>query len=115
MQSVASVGYWAGALVVGGFTAIVFWRLFTRKISLTGLLEGDSRGATGYTTGFSPGRAQLLTFTLLFAVYYLAQLIGNPKAFPQVPDSALAVLGGSQATYLGGKAYALLLKNRSAH
>ena len=112
MQSVAAFAYWASAILMAGFMGIIFWKLFTRKINLSGLLQGDSREAGGYATAFSPGRAQLLTFTLLFAVYYLAQVISNPKAFPKVPDAALAVLGGSQATYLGGKVYALFFKNR---
>jgi hypothetical protein len=112
MQSIAAIAYRAGTILVGGFLAIVLWKLFTRGISLNGLLQGDSRTASGVSTAFSPGRAQLLAFTLLFAVYYLAQFIDHPSAFPNVPDAALAVLGGSQATYLGGKAYALLFKNR---
>ncbi len=112
MQSVAALADWAGAILMGGFVGIVFWKLFTRRISLSGLLQGDSREAAGYTTAFSPGRAQLLTVTLLFAVYYLAQLVNNPSAFPHVPNAVLGALGSSQAIYLGGKAYALLFKNR---
>lgn len=112
MLTVAALGYLTGAILVGGFAGIVFWRIFTRRISLGGLLQGDSRNASGTSTSFSPGRAQMLTITLLLAGYFLAQLIGNPSAFPHIPDAALGVLGASQATYLGGKAYALLFKNR---
>lgn len=112
MQSVAALAYLAGTILIGGFMGIVLWKILTLRISLGDLLQGDSRNASGYSTGFSPGRAQLLIVTLLFAGYYLAQLISNPSAFPHVPDAVLAVLGGSQATYLGGKAYALLFKNR---
>lgn len=101
----------AGFILLSGFYAVVFWKLLTRKISLHQMLEGDSREGSGYTAKFSPGRAQLLFFTIVFAIYYLAQVIHNPSALPHIPDAVVAVLGGSQTTYLGGKAYSLLFKN----
>ena len=70
-----------------------------------GLLSGDD--ASGKTS-FSPGRAQLLILTLLVALQYVMQVIHNPAAFPQIPGSWVAALGGSQVVYLGGKAQSLL-------
>jgi hypothetical protein len=111
MHSLSSLALWEGFILLGGFFGIVFWKLFTRQISLAHLLEGDCREGSGYSSKFSPGRAQLVFFTTVFAVYYLAQVIHDPSRLPQIPDAVVAVLGGSQATYLGGKAYSLMFKD----
>ncbi len=111
MHSLASLALWGGVILLSGFFGLVFWKLLTRQIPLGQMLEGDCREGVGYSSKFSPGRAQLLFFTIVFAVYYLAQVIHNPGSLPQIPDAIVAVLGGSQATYLGGKTYNLLFKN----
>jgi hypothetical protein len=46
--------------------------------------------------------------TLFPALYYLAQVIQNPQVFPQVPNELVAAVVISHATYLGGKASAML-------
>jgi len=79
---------------------------------MDGLLQGDVRDKTspsGFRTEFSPGRSQLLMFTIVTAGYYLLQVIHNPRAFPQIPVSWVAALGGSHALFLAGKAKSMLL------
>ena len=88
-----------------GVVTIVAYQLLTGKINMNGLLyEKNSRH------GFSPGRLQLLLFTLGGAVYYVLRVLGNPELgkFPEVPNEFLLLLGGSNVFYLGGKFYSLL-------
>jgi len=105
MRFVATLAYWEPVILLGGFFAIVFWKLLTGSISLSQLLCGDRSDNTTY---FSPGRVQLLMITLIFALNYLIQVIHDPTRFPDVPNGLVAVLGGSHAVYLGGKAEAML-------
>jgi len=105
MPTLPTLAYWESVILLAGFFGIVFLKLFTGKISLNGLLEGDRADGSTY---FSPGRVQLLIATTLFAFQYLMQIVNNPAAFPPVPQELLVVLGGSQAVYLGGKARAML-------
>ena len=107
MPSPSTLAQWEGFLLLGGFVAIVFWKLATQSISLNQLLEGDIRGKDGYETYTSAGRAQSLLITLFAALYYLLQIIHNPKEFPSLPAGLVAALAGSQAVYLGGKAQAM--------
>jgi len=103
--------YWEGLILLGGFFGLIFWKMFTGEISLTHLLEGDRRDSSqpsGFTTAVSPGRTQLLMFTIFAAGYYLLQVIHDPTTFPQIPNSLLLALGGSHAVYLGGKAQSML-------
>ena len=85
--------------------AIIAWKILTRGIDLSGLFQGDAADGSTY---FSPGRVQLLVFTVLFAVHLLTQIMAHPTQFPSIPHEYLVVLGGSQAIYLGGKARAML-------
>ena len=110
MHSLAALALWGGIVLLSGFFAVVFWQLLTRQIPLRQLLEGDCREGSGYSSKFSPGRAQLLFFTIVFALYYLAQVIQNPGSLPHIPATVVVVLGASQVTYLGGKAYNLMFK-----
>lgn len=96
---------WAAILWIGAIAAIVTWKLFTGAIDLRGLLQGDRADGGTY---FSPGRAQLLVVTTLFSVHLVMQVMGQPSQFPKIPHELLAVLGGSQAAYLVGKARAML-------
>jgi len=117
MRSLAALAYWEGVILLGGFFGIVLWKLLTGRISLSQLLEGDVPDPTNpskYSSAPSAGRAQLLVFTMFTVLYYLLQVLHNPKAFPKLPDVLVSALGGSQAVYLAGKAYDLLspkLKN----
>ncbi len=109
MPSAAELAVWVGILLLFGFAGIILWKVATGGICLDYLLDGDARVANGagYSTFFSPGRAQMLAFTVIFAANYLLQVIQDPSRFPDVPATVLVVLGGSQAVYLGGKAQAL--------
>jgi hypothetical protein len=110
MKPLSTLATWGMLILLGGFFALVFWKLVTRGIRLDELLQGDQWEETRLATSFSPGRAQLLIFTLLLAVHFLLQVIHDASRFPQIPPAWLAALGGSQAGYLGGKAYSMLGK-----
>ena len=94
--------------LIAGFLVIAAWKLLTGAISLDGLLDSfdDRRRRQS-----SPGRLQLLLFTLFVAVQYLAAVWKNPGAssLPAVPQAMLAALAGSQAVYLSGKALSTYL------
>lgn len=111
MSALATCALWGIRLLLGGFTAVVVWKLLTSN-ALKGLLSGDQYQSEIGEIGlldFSAGRAQSLVVVVYFAVYYLIQILHSPSAFPPIPKAMLYVLGGSQATYLSGKAYDLLL------
>jgi hypothetical protein len=102
---------WQAVLLLGGFFAVVLWKLFTGRIPLRGLLDGDVRDPNspdGFSSEASAGRVQSITVTLFVALWYLLQVIQNPKEFPRLPDAMVGVLAGSQMLYLGGKARAML-------
>jgi len=107
MPSVVKLAEWEGIILVAGLCGVVVWKLFTGEIRLDYLLYGDARNRT--TPFFSPGRAQMLMFTVVSAAYFLLQVIHNPAKFPEVPSGLLGVLAGSHAVYLGGKAQSLYL------
>jgi uncharacterized YccA/Bax inhibitor family protein len=112
MRSFVTVAYWEGAVLVGGLFGIVLWKLFTGDIPLKGLLDGDVRepkSGNGFSSQASAGRAQSLTVTLFVALWYLLQIIHNPREFPRLSDTLMGALAGSQALYLGGKAQAMFL------
>jgi len=112
MRTLATVVCWEGVVLLVGFFGIVFWKLSTGGISLNGLLEGevrDSNSDDGFSSQASVGRAQSLAVTLFVALWYLLQVIHNPREFPKVSDTMLAALAGSQTIYLGGKAQAMFL------
>jgi hypothetical protein len=112
MPVVLTLTYWGSLILIGGFFGIVLWKLLTGGIILEQLLEGDIRdphGKNGYSSYVSPGRVQSLVITLFAALYYLLQVINNPKQFPEVPDGLVGALAASQALYLGGKAQAMML------
>lgn len=96
---------WALVAVPIVLGTTVLWKLFTRTIDLSGLLQGDRADGETY---FSPGRVQLLVVTILVSISMLAHVIANPSSFPPIPKEFLGVLGGSQLLYLGGKARAML-------
>ena len=112
MSDIRIAAQWFFFMELFGFFAIVFWRLMTGAIVLSQLLDGDIRdpqSETGYSSGVSPARTQALLVTLFTAIYCLTQTLHNPRQFPEIPNTLLAVLAGSQSLYLGGKAKSLLL------
>jgi len=111
MRFLVAAAYWQTVILLGGFFAVVLWKLFTGGISLNGLLDGDVRdpnSADGLSSEASAGRAQSIILTLFVALWYLLQVIHNPKEFPRLPNTMVGVLAGSQVLYLGGKARAML-------
>jgi len=110
LQAVATLVYWEVLILLGGIFGIIFWMLLTGKIRLHDLFKGDQPGGG---THFSPGRVQLFTFTILFAVHYLGLVIRSPGEFPALSNTWVAVLGGSGGVYLAGKAQAMLFQGFS--
>lgn len=96
-------------LIIGAFllscAAIIAVQLLSGAINTRYLLYGMRKDGSRY---FSAERVQLLVITLWVALNYVTGVIGNPhlQALPDVPSQILALFGGSQALYLGGKAYA---------
>jgi hypothetical protein len=112
MDSLAKLGTVAGVALFAGFFCVVLWKIATGCISMSYLLDGDVRDpknpdGSGFSATASGGRAQMLSVTLSVVVWYLLQVIHNPKQFPQLPDTMLATLAGSHFVYLGGKAQGL--------
>lgn len=88
-----------------GMMIVVGYQILTGRISIRGLLS-EKNGTGSYSTV----RIQLLTFTLISTFYYIFQILGNPGEFPKVSNELLLMMGGSNAVYLGGKSYSLLLR-----
>jgi hypothetical protein len=114
MKSLVTLASSSAVFLFGGLFAVVFWKLFTGSISLDGMLEGDVRDqngsdGSGFSSSPSAGRTQMLLVTLFVAMWYLLQVIHNPREFPKLPDAMVGALAGSQAMYLGGKAKSMLV------
>lgn len=109
MAQLAVLVKWEIQLFIFVLAGLIAIKLLTGGINTSGLLYGRiaarRRGRDHY---FSPERVQLLLFTLGAGFYYLTLVLNNPdpNTFPPVPESWPALLGGSNAIYLGGKAYA---------
>jgi len=99
-------GYCAEGLVIG-FAVVILWKVLTGTISLDGLLDSSDGGKRSS----SPVRMQFLLFTLVAAGQYLVAAWKNPTtdSLPPVPQQVLAMVAGSQAIYLGGKALSTYL------
>jgi hypothetical protein len=125
MPDVRQIVTWEVQLFLLALFGIVVMELLSGQISTKNLLCGRKNdtgepivGADGLTRGrkkedtlyFSPERVQLLLFTLGVAFYYLMQVLNNPNpgTFPPLPTSWPAVIGASNAIYLGRKAYSRL-------
>lgn len=94
-----------------GLLAIVAYKILIGEINFRGIL--CEKVTTNKTKGYSAVRVQLMIFVMSSAFYYVSQVAGNPKEFPQVPNELLLALGGSHMVYLTGKSYLLsLLFNR---
>lgn len=99
-------------LFLVGLAAIIAHRLLNGEINTNYLLYGTKKDGTKY---LSPERVQLLLFTLGTAMFYLNSVLQNRTSgvIPDVPHETLALLGGSHAIYLAGKAYMMLFKGNS--
>ena len=99
---------WEGLLFLLGLYGIIAIQLLTGAINTKSLLYGRNRDDK---LRFTPERVQLLVFTVGAASYYLLQAIATTKTghLPPVPETWPALFGGSNALYLGGKAYSRFL------
>ena len=100
---------WAGMVLLFGFLLVVVVKILTGVVSMTGLL--DSVDGSGRRV-FSAARLQMLLVTLYVAVEYLRAVAANPNvnSLPTLPDWVVPALAGSQAVYLGGKTYAMVIR-----
>jgi len=102
------------ALLAGGawilaLAAVVLWQIAIGKIPLAGLLDAkDTQG----DPSFSPARLQLLIFTVVVAAQYFYKVLAHlgQGSLPSLPAGVVAALGGSQAVYLGGKAFTSFIR-----
>ena len=109
MFSLAQVTFYFALLFLAALAIIVLTKLLDGAINTRCLLYG--RESDGKMS-FSPARVQLLVFTIWTAFSYLLEALekrGSGK-LPDVSTETLALLGGSHAIYLGGKAYSMLFK-----
>lgn len=100
MPGIMELITWEGFAFLLVLFGVVVVQLLTGQINLSGLLikkEGDR--------SFSPERVQLLLATLAAASQYLSQVLNDPTQLPEVPNSWLALYGGSHALYLGRRFY----------
>lgn len=98
----AAVTGWVITVWLAALAAIIGFRLLNGQISMVGLL----RTATGQPV--DPERVQLLMGTLFGVAYYagicMQRVTTDPTlGLPNVPDTVLILLAGSQSLYLGGK------------
>jgi len=92
---------WAFLGTLGG---IVLMRLLTGRINTRGLLSDPDNPV------ISVNKVQMLAATGYVALNYLGKLdtLTDFHCLPDVDANMLALLGGSQAFYLGGKGASLL-------
>jgi hypothetical protein len=110
MPSVVTLGYWGGLLLLGGFCALLLFKIVTGEIAFDGLFEGDIRESDGgYSSSTSAGRVQCFVVTIYAAFYYIVQVVQDPTRFPSLPTELVGAVAASQALYLGDKARAMLL------
>jgi hypothetical protein len=104
MVFLTQVARYATLGLIAGYALLIGWKLYLGEIPLRGLLE-SGKGRS------SPARLQMLLFTLGVAVQYVASVWKNPRtdSLPAISPQVLAILAGSQAVYLGGKALSVYL------
>lgn len=114
MSHVIAIARWEGFGFLAGLSLIVLWKIITGEISLDGLLVGDRRDGSEF---FSPGRLQMLIFSVVTAVNYVVQVAKNPAtdSLPPISHSTLVLLAGSHGLYLAGKARSMLLGSFSQY
>src|SRR2546421_434747 len=112
MTSLTGAAAYVTLLFIAGLAAVVLTRLLTGSINTRHLLYGRKADGSAY---FSTERVQLLLFTVWVALSYLLTVVENRAAgkLPDISSTTLALLGGSHALYLGGKAYSMLLAKTS--
>jgi hypothetical protein len=91
-------------IFLGASAAILIVGCLTGRVHMGGLLRVKGGRAHG---DFSPARVQTLIATLAAAIALLSQAATTPQGLPEPPTSLLLVLGGSQASYLTSKLFAM--------
>ena len=93
-------------LILGGLAVVIAYKLMTGGINMAGLLDDK------VSRDLSPGRVQLLAFTVAGAGYYLLLAVEQAASglLPAVPPEMLLLVCGSQFVYLGGKVRSHLLR-----
>ncbi len=106
MASLVQMTRFVGIVFITGLLAIIAIQFLTGQIRTRYLLFGVRSDGSRY---FSPERVQLLLFTLAAAFDCLSTALKSPTpgTFPQISETWVALLGGSQALFLGGKSYFL--------
>ena len=102
MRILAAVARWEAIALISSFGIITLWKLF-QSVSFNGLLR-SSDGT------LSPGRIQMLVLTVLTAMQYLLTTMHDPTHLPHLPQGLVIATGGSQAVYLGAKAWSIFGK-----
>jgi hypothetical protein len=109
--TLARVASYVTLIFLAALAIIVLMQLLNGAINTHRLLHGREEDDRLY---FSPARVQLLVFTIWAAFSYLLEAVekrGSGK-LPEVSTETLALLGGSHAIYLTGKAYSMLFKKK---
>lgn len=102
MRTLAAVARWETIALLASFGIITLWKLF-QSVSFDGMLR-SSDGT------LSPGRIQMLVLTVLTALQYLLTTVHDPTHLPHIPEGLVIAMGGSQAIYLGAKAWSIFGK-----
>ncbi len=88
--------YYELLILLSLLLCVIIYQLIIGKINMKGLLYDKT------TRKFSPGRVQLLTFTVVIAGYLILKITETGK-FPDINQDLIVILGLSNFTYLGGK------------
>lgn len=99
MEVLADVARLEAYVLLGGFALVVAYKLLTGRINMAGIFSDK------VTREPSPGRVQMLFFTVVGAGYYLMLVLeqASSGSLPDVPMELLLLVGGSQLFYLGAK------------
>jgi hypothetical protein len=93
---------WIIAILMGGFGAIILWKMARNRIDLKELIDEPGGGA-------SLSRFQFLVFTFVIALSYFLLVVeflaSDPLHFelPNIAGGALALLGISSGSYVLAK------------
>ena len=99
MHTLAIAARWETVVILTAFACVTVLKVLA-SLGFSGLLR--SHDGT-----LSAGRVQMLVLTVGTALQYLLTVIHNPSQLPTIPQGMLFALGGSQAIYLGAKAWSL--------
>ncbi len=95
---------WEIWVILAGFALVIGYQMISGHINMKGLLIDKK------TKMLSPGRIQLLIATIIFAMYFLANISSEPPYFPEIPEETLWLLAASNSGYLGLKAKSLFIR-----